>query len=332
MLRFIESFDHISAATTTPKWDAAPLLNAVTKRTGIQSARTSTALNKTLDSQATWVIGFAWYTTGWVARDILRLLDTATIHVTLAMNAAGALIVTRNGTQLAISPNAAVSINTWHWIEAKFTIADAPNGSWQVKVDGVDAIVAGTGDTRNGGNASANKINFYDAVAYDGYVDDVVMQDGQDGTATQGAPFNDFLGDCLVRCGVVTGDGANQQFTPLGGGTHFSEVDEIPPDEDTSYNSDAVAGHKDTYTHAASGVTGTPLAVQVCSRVKKDDAGLRTARSIIKSGASYGNGVTRATAAGYETWSDIFALDPDTGLPWSKAAIDASEIGLEVIA
>lgn len=63
----------------------------------------------------------------------------------------------------------------------------------------------------------------------------------------------------VYTAGPPASDGATD-WTPLGGGGNFQEVDEFPaaaPDDATSYNTGAVGGGDDTYGHSATQSSGT---------------------------------------------------------------------------
>jgi hypothetical protein len=82
-------------------------------------------------------------------------------------------------------------------------------------------------------------------------------------------------------------------------------------------------------------LTTTPaaiLAVQLATVTRKDDAGSRSLRAILKSGAVTANGAVRVLATSYMLYDDRFEADPATGSDWSKAAVEALEPGVETTA
>src|SRR6185437_13665423 len=75
-------------------------------------------------------------------------------------------------------------------------------------------------------------------------------------------------GDLRVECVMPNGPGAHTQFTPSAG-ANWQNVDEVPPDDDTTHNDSSTAGQLDTFVHAA--LAGIPssiaaVAVQVRGR------------------------------------------------------------------
>ena len=95
----------------------------------------------------------------------------------------------------------------------------------------------------------------------------------------------------------------------------------------------APSAHQDRYAYAD--LAGTPaaiMAVQVATVARKDDAGSRSLRALIRSGATTANGATRVLGTSYALYDDRFETDPATGAAWTKAGVDALEAGVEVVA
>jgi hypothetical protein len=70
--------------------------------------------------------------------------------------------------------------------------------------------------------------------------------------------------------------------------------------------------------------------VQVTTVARKDDAGSRSLRAVLKSGAIMANGSTRVLGTSYALYDDRFEVDPATGAVWTKADVDALEAGVEL--
>jgi hypothetical protein len=73
------------------------------------------------------------------------------------------------------------------------------------------------------------------------------------------------------------------------------------------------------------------MAVQLATVARKDDAGGRSLRAVLKSGAA-ANGATRVLGTTYALYDDRFEIDPATGATWTKAGIDALEAGMKIVA
>jgi hypothetical protein len=339
--RFIDSWAHYATADILQKWTArsgtSNSIVAGAGRGGGGCFRTGTTasnyLSKTLDAQATWVVGFAFKPASAPSSTatILQFLDTATVHAELRMNTDGTLGVARNGTVLATSTNA-LTAATWYYVEIKVTIADS--GTYEVRVNGTSTgwIPSATGDTRNAGNASANVIRLgaTTGVAINADIGDLYVLDGTDGTAAQGAANNDFLGDVAVTALRPTGAGSSTQFTPSAG-ANWECMDDTSADGDTTYVESSTAGHVDLYAMGNLTASAPAKFIQVVHQWRKTDAGTRTARPVVKSGSSTANGSTISLSDSFTMDHQIIGKDPATGAVWTNTAINAIEAGLEVI-
>ena len=146
---------------------------------------------------------------------------------------------------------------------------------------------------------------------------------------TGGGRNDDFLGDVKVVTLRPNADTAQADFTPSAGSAHYSLVAEAPDDDgDASYVESGTVGHKDLYGYQD--LTGTPaaiMAVQVATVARKDDAGSRSLRAVLKSGATTANGATRVLGTSYALYDDRFEVDPATEAAWTKAGVDALQAG-----
>lgn len=352
-LRFADSFDHYQQADITMKWTAAGAIGGtgVQVVTGgrynnclklIHATSANAALSKTLDAQATWIVGFAFQWTlegapSSSAQGFVRFVDVSTVQVRLDLNADGTIsVVNGDGTTLATSTSA-LSETTWYYVEFKATIGNS--GTYQVKVNEVDWIVSATGDTQNSSNSTANVIRLYGeymgGVGYH-YYDDVYICD------SSGTTNNDFLGDVRVEAIFADADSAtNADWTCSAGSDHYALVDESAtdfPDDDTTYVSDDTAGHKDTYgfpplSYSDADILGVQL--NVCAR--KDDAGARSICGVVRSGGSDTDGDTISLGNSYtyivgtDNCLPIWETDPATAVAWTLSGVEDAEFGVKLV-
>lgn len=267
--------------------------------------------------------------------EILQLLDSAAVvHLTLTWSSLDQLLRIYRGTQtgtLLATSGQALPIQVWAHLELKATIADS-GGQVEVRLDGAQ-VLSFSGDTRNAGTAEIATVRFSTHLVSTGNrhllrLDDVYLCD------TSGSRNNDFLGDVKVVTLRPNADTAQADFTPSTGSVHYSLVAEAPDDDgDASYVESGTVGHKDLYGYQD--LTGTPaaiLALQLATVARKDDAGSRSLRAVLKSGATTANGATRVLGTSYTLYDDRFEADPATGAAWSKAGVDALQAGAEVVA
>lgn len=128
-----------------------------------------------------------------------------------------------------------------------------------------------------------------------------------------------------VACMIMT----NVAYIP----TNFSAVNQAAFDGDTSFNYSHVVGATDYYQYDP--LPYTPayvLMVNVKSIARKSDTNPRSLRNQLKSGASVVSGVSTNLSTSYRTLESSFFVDPATSLPWTKSAIDALQVGPNVVA
>lgn len=216
-----------------------------------------------------------------------------------------------------------VTPNAWYYVEFKCTFADGTGGSFELRINGTPIITATGLDTLNTTGYEPSRVDLDLQNAYD----DIYWADNT------GAQWNDFQGELAIEGILPNADGTNGDFTPQGAGANYVEVDDPAgnTDGDTTYNSSSTAGHKDSFTHPALAHSGTILAVAAGAWARKDDAGSRTARALLLSGATTQTGDTLIVSDSW-TWLETLAeLDPNTAAAWSEAAVNATEFGYELV-
>lgn len=223
----------------------------------------------------------------------------------------------------------ALSLGVFHYIEVHLKISQTV-GIFKVIVNDT-VFIDFTGDTQ-GAQSTFTQINFTGAAsANDTIIDDIIIMD------TSGSINNSLIGDTQIETVYPDGDTAQKDFTPTGAGTtNADRVDDgdAGPDEDTTYVESSTVGHKDLYTMAALATANIDqvFAVQAVTRHKKDDAGTRTARNLVKSGTTTSNGASIGLINGvYEYGSDVVELNPDTSTAWTETTVNAAEVGQEVL-
>jgi len=256
---------------------------------------------------------------------IFGLTDAGTAQCDIRCTSSGQVRATRNGTSLALSAAGVLPLSTWVWVSVWFSI-DNVAGRIRVLVEGVN-VLDFTGDTQNTVNAFASTVfTVQSGSAVDWQTDDVFLADN-----TGAAPFNGQLPDMRCVPIAVTGDGDLSDWT-ASAGADWQCVDEIPSNDDTDYISSSTPGEVSLFTTAAMPSLGSILAVFSVARVKKDDAGVREIRNVLKSGGSTFNGTTRTVLASYADQSSEYYLeDPATTVTWTEAGVNAAQIGVEEI-
>jgi len=253
---------------------------------------------------------------------ILAANEGATTHVFLTV-LAGVLSVRRgdggSGTILASSATT-LTTNQWYSLKVWFSVHDT-TGRARVKVN-TTTVIDFTGDTRNGATGVQNQfrlgqivadVNAVGAVSY--RIDDVAWMNGDHVDAVD---FDDVRVDYLP----ANGAGDSTQFVPSAG-SNFQNVDEAPPDDDTTYNDATAVNDIDRYDLAAMAPNpGFIYGVEHIFRARKLEAGSGELRGHLKHSVTVTNLTTRALNTTYQTFFEFLADVPgSTG--WTEAQVNA---------
>jgi hypothetical protein len=216
-----------------------------------------------------------------------------------------------------------MQLNTWYYLELKATITTAYDGicsvayevyvNEEIVLSGTIAGMAFTHGVMNGlaltGPGGGNTATFDDVYATAGVL----------------------LGD--IRIGVIrpNGEGSHQDWAPDSGSAHFSRVNDLTPDDLTSYLSATEPGQKETHEYEDVTISGSAKAIQTLVCLKKSDAGSAGTKSLLRSGAGEEvNGEEFYPSE--ESWfydRTGYLLNPWTGLAWTQAEINTLQFGLE---
>jgi hypothetical protein len=342
-LRFIDSFDHYVTADMTEKWTANDFcaINATNGRRGTGCMRHSSFgsfLTLTLDNQAIWVVGVALRITALPASGvaIIQWRDSTTVQADLRIEPTGLLTMYRGGiggTLLGTS-TAVVTVGIYNYFEFSVRVHQTL-GEAHARLNGTTVLSLTNINTQQSANAYAQNVrlgnivvNQNSAMGTQDY-DDVYICDG-----TGSTPTNTFLGDCRVDVLLPSADGSNSAWTPSTGTTHSTLVDETVPNDDTDYLSTSTSAARDAHalTDLPALPTPTIFGIQHCLNARKDDAGTRQVRSLLKSGVTTQAGSKLQTLAiAYAYYTEIWPTDPATGTAWTVAGVNALEAGVELV-
>lgn len=219
----------------------------------------------------------------------------------------------------------------WYYLEIKGTI-NSTTGLVECRMNGNPSpIITFTGNTQSTANAYTNQLVLGGSgLQFTDWFDDWYVLDFSTGNQS-------YLGDIRILTLVPSADSATAGLNQFGttpsqsAGNHFLNVDEIPPDDDTSYNADATVNDRESYRTAGVTVTGGIQFVNVWPRTRKDDAGSRSVAATARSNSvdAIGNTVSEPSSYGY--FNEVFQNDPNTGVAWLQAGVNAAEFGLKVI-
>jgi hypothetical protein len=238
----------------------------------------------------------------------------------------------------SVAPNA-VPVDVVVRLDVRVKIADANanpalTGRIQLWADGL-LVIDFSGDTKPGADTTIDFLRSFVCATPGGYggmgltVDNLMLND-----TTGDPPDNGRIGDKRVVCGIAAADGTYTQWTPINAGLHHDEVDERPADDDSTFVIAASNDFKDSYGVAASGLSNVEITrVWAELTAKKSSAdGTNQIKPILISGATETIDTAKNLASSYARVVSVdYATDPNTGLPWTVAALDALEVGVQAV-
>jgi hypothetical protein len=142
--------------------------------------------------------------------------------------------------------------------------------------------------------------------------------------ATTGGSTTSVGGGCVF---TVVGSGSNP------GAHNWMAVSENPADDDSSYNLDATPGDIDLFgfPNLPAGVQNI-AAVDNVARIRKDDAGTRSAATQMHSGATNATGSTVPLSSTYIYLDTIQETDPNTSAAWVATNLNSATFGYKEVA
>lgn len=215
----------------------------------------------------------------------------------------------------------------WYYLEVKFDYTGSGNPTVTVKVN-VSTDVTYSGSTNS--QTSITLVRFGASFStiicpVSMLLDDFYFLD------FTGAQNNDFLGDVRVELVVPASESANVGFA-ANTGTTYEAVDDVNQDGDTTFIHGNADG--DSIDFSVTDLSNTPttiFGVAVQAVAKKTDVGVRSIRTRITSAGNTANGSDAALTTSYTASSpQIVELNPDGNVAWTRSAVEAATIGVEV--
>lgn len=224
-------------------------------------------------------------------------------------------------------PGVRLAYGAWNFVEAAFDSGSYPTGSCKAWLNG-ESVIDGSFTRYNN---------------YDGTITQVREPGwGIGNSADVDLDQRPYLDDLYIRTGMipygdtgilrmhVTGAGSATTWTATGSATNWQCVDDVNPDDDTTYVYSSVVGAKDLYALENVTITGDIYAVAMTIRGKKTSSGTRAVRALIKSTSEANGRTLYLPSSGYKTdFHSVFETKP-TGGVWTQAALDALEAGIEL--
>jgi hypothetical protein len=237
------------------------------------------------------------------------------------------VVVYRGTTEIGRSSPGVFALDTWYRLEWDITFNDT-TGAVTLKLNGGDIVTLTSVDTNNALSNLCNGIRLNHFNQSNGNIflwyDDLVLMD------TTGSRLNGFIGDCRIDRLAPTAD-VSTALTGTGTGAgNWDRLDDVGIDA-TNYV-EGTSGQTDVYELADLGSTTEILGVTVRARAFRTGTDLFKLRFGLQAGAGAAVNDTdqiSMNAAAEPVRADM-DINPDTGVPWTPAEIDALRLHLKV--
>ena len=216
--------------------------------------------------------------------------------------------------------------NVWYWLELKVVLGTTTsNGSAECRING-SVIMTATGINTNGIAAGflfgpGGGTGATDDTP-DTYFDDIVVTD------------SGYLGDSRIDSLLVTADGSPMDWTPSAGSAYQCIDDALNSGSDTDYISSGTASQKAQFPIASLPTASDAIhAVNVKALVRNSDAGARTFNAYLDSNGSIASFTAVTPNSSQSNWManrTPISLDPDGGVAWTDAKVNALKVGVNV--
>lgn len=221
----------------------------------------------------------------------------------------------------------------WNYLELKFKV-HATAGLVEVRINTV-TVLSFSGNTGCTIAPVLSQPYGWDSIYWSGSLsnnddtnqlrwDDRYILDDTGGVNTN------YLGNVRVNCQLTTAPGDVTQMSVFGAAANWDAVNESALTE-TEYVFDSVMTHRDLYTLDPNVTAQNVLGVQVTGAHRQDDSTQLKSNLILKTHATEYAGVDHYLAQTYHYYRDIWDLNPNTGVGWTAAELNALQAGQKVL-
>lgn len=276
-------------------------------------------------------VGVHFYTTSVVTHILMAFNNENNVSEASLGIVGGYLTFYRGlGTTVLATGSIQLQANTWYHIDVKVTIANSTAfGDVIIRVNEVTDIELGAGQDTSGANLSLRKIVLYNNTtgAYNYYDNFYVCND-------QGSYNNTFLGECVVECLRPNADGNSSQFDGSDGNqiNNYLLVDDIYPDDTAEYVEAQNLNEKDLYGMSNLSIGAASVkGIRVVTAMQRTAPGQRFMRHVIRSQSTDYEGDELTMPDGdWAYGSNIWEINPYTGVAWVEGDIGTLECGMKV--
>jgi hypothetical protein len=227
------------------------------------------------------------------------------------------------GSTLLGTTSDGIAQSAWTWLSVKY-VCSQTTGVVEIKLNNA-TVLTFNGNTQNGAVNQVHRPLIRSGTGV--YINQLVIDNLVIATGLASDPP---LSECRIFGAVVPTSNFNVQFTP-NAGTNWSNVNEIPPNDDTSYNSSNTVGATDVFVCNPPTLTGVIPAVKINFRARKDDAGVREIAPIIRPGTTNQQGAAIEITSNYFNRGFVWETNPDTGQAWNPGDIANLKFGYRIV-
>lgn len=251
-----------------------------------------------------------------VQRDTTNAADKLSVRI----DSARKLSVYDKDAALVATGTTVLSTSTWYCIEVESN--NGTSGAYDLRINQVSEL-SGTCNqsATNCGAVRFGKVTNRNGRSVDFYYDDITIDDA------------DYHGKERIFRLSPTANGSTAEWTSGTNSSDYQEVDEVAPDDDTTYiMNPAVAGKIHLVTLqscSAAGINVSSIkAFKALVRWRENTAATSACKIRVKSGATNSENSTRNIGATYEDNHRVLSTDPNTSAAWTESGVNAVEVGV----
>ena len=273
-------------------------------------------ISKPFAESATIIVGFRLWNLQNAGEELLFFLDASAEMGVVHMNGGGTLSYEVGGITKLTSVGASTTGEGTHW-QIKVVFHNSAGEVYFYREGILDNSITGI-DTLSGGSL-CDRIKLWEwPHGGFGIQDNTAISDLWIDSTTLHGPIK-------VAYDALAAAGSSADFTPTGDTPNHACVDEVGPDDDTTYCLSTVSTDLDQLTPAGAITTSkTVIAVAPIVRARKEDASAVLMKLGLKHGGSHSQGSDQAPTEAYLYYCDIFE-DVPGGSGWTPAQLAAVE-------
>lgn len=271
---------------------------------------------------------------------LIRVVDSSNANkIAVMLNSNGTLQLRNIEDSINIgSATSALTLNTWYRVEFKVDTTTLASTAIEARLDGV-SFASGTANLTSSISRISMGANLADTT-YDVYFDDVAVNN------SSGSFQNSWPGSGKIIHLRPNAAGDTNGFLAQVGGTvgsanNYTRINEVTPDDVTSYNGSAVLNAEDLFNCDDSGISGSDVVNVVAVGIRMADIAGADATAAFKveiektasgtksqSANLVPNSTSWKTNAAATPWTHplVTYQDPDSAA-WTQTTLDSMQIG-----